>query len=425
VWYTLYNIFSIPLMVMVVRLGGLFHPKLARVHQHRKGWRRDWQIRADSLVPDKPVVAFHCASVGEWEQARPLVEQIKQQRPDVQIAVTFMSPTATTHCVMPADVDVYGILPLDTPGNARDFFRILQPSVWVLIRNDIWPNHIRACRRQGIPIIWADANLPSSTRRLWWLVRNFYKNVFREFSLILPASDDSRERLLPFYDAPANLITAGETRFDQVWRRSQKSDAHLLDTMRSKLQSHIIIAGSTWPTDEIHIVPALLDCLEENADLTVIIVPHEPHEEHLRQLEKRFANTTLHAVRMSSINEEKSTRILLVDQVGILHRLYQLAEFAYVGGSFGSGVHNVMEPSVFGLPVIFGPRHRNSFEAVELHRAEAGHCVHNCSEAAAIFRRLLAEPELRTQMGRNAREIMRGHLGATDIVTNHIIKYLT
>ena len=421
-WFIFYNAFVIPVAAVVLSIGRLLHPKLRTTIRVRRDWREHWERAVAALPAGHRRVVVHCASVGEWEQARPLIAYLSEHCPKIAILVSFMSPSARSHCTMPPTVAASGLLPLDTRRAALAFFDIVQPHVWIIIRHDLWPNHLWACRKRGIPAIWINANLPASSRRLYPLARQFYAEVLSCFDAILPVSQEGADRIARLSPPAAQQPPTGDTRFDQVYRRSQSPDRDLLDLVRAHTGQRVIIAGSTWPSDDAHLLPALMPLLRSDTSVTAILAPHEPLEEHLRHIEQTCRAQGVRCVRLSALRNEPSDTVqaLLVDRIGALATLYHVSEIAFVGGGFGPGVHNVMEPAILGQPVFYGPRHQVSFEAMELVKQGGGRCVHNREEIAQTIQTLLADTTIRERMGASARSFTMQQLGATDTVGRYI-----
>lgn len=377
-WSFFYNVVIVPLMFCIFHLGAFLaqcgFSRFAKIRAGvigRKELFTELTAQLAALNNSGPRFWIHASSMGEYEQARPLLQEIKQRFPEAVRVLTFFSPSAYANIKranIPAEVVSY--LPFDSLPQARRFIRMLKPVAALIIRHDFWPNHLWEAQRCGATILLANASVSANARsfRHWPLVRHFNRAVFDTFNAICAVSETAAASLTPLVRYPERLLVTGDSRYDQVFFRSQtkKIDDVLPANWRGR--ASIFVAGSTWPSDEEILLPAFVAARSKLSSLRMILVPHEPTPEHLSQLEKRIQDEGLVSVRLSEEERvnKKESQILLIDRIGILAALYSAGQVAFVGGSFGPGVHNVLEAAVHGVPVMVGPRFKNSPEAVEL-----------------------------------------------------------
>lgn len=416
IWQLLYSWAAYPVMWMVVHLLALRKQNLKAGLAGRKGLWPRLEMQLQQRDPDKPLIWFHVASAGEFLQAQPVLERCLQR--GFGCALTFTSVNGykwlqrTKFPVGQCPV-VIDYLPLDSRRNMRRMLNVLRPARIVYIQYDLWPNLLWEARRAGIPQYLISAMIQPRSKR-WTSVfgRSFYRTLYACLDGIFAVTEADRQRFLLTNPTHPNTQTVGNTRFDSVVDRKQK-------VLPPKLPAYIagkviFIAGSSWPPDEACIFPALQEALARYPDFFVIIVPHEPTEDHVRHSETFFQHFPL--ARLTQLNPHPTTppRVIVGDTVGVLSSLYSVGMLAYVGGAFTTGVHNVMEPAVMGLPVIFGPRHVNSPEAVALLKQGLAFTINTPEDFRAVLFRLLADPERCKQLGQQAAQMIEAQAGVAE-----------
>lgn len=415
----LYNILVVPVLIAGFFIGSLFNAKMREGRKARKN--QFSRLAGDiSKAGSRRRILFHCTSAGEWLQALPIIEKLKSLNPGLFIMVSFFSPSGFKFARNPAEVDLKFYLPLDSAFKARRLFKLLKPDLWIISKFDVWPNHVLAATKLGIPVVITSATLSPNSRRDKGFARFFNKFVYRKIDHFFPISDEDKKRFQALVPGEDPYTLAGDTRYDHVYNRGQKaSDAGDL-TLFSSDKGLTLIAGSTWPADERHVLPALAELIQEFPGVRVIIVPHELHESHLQDIESVFAQYQIPCERYTNFSGQGTARtnVVIFNTIGMLARLYKQTHLAFIGGSFGKGTHNVMEPAIFGQPVLFGPNHQNSYEAGELLQAGAAFRIMNQQEFQEKARLLIRDDRLRQSMGEKARNLIVGNTGATAIIIN-------
>ncbi len=411
-WQCVYRYGVLPLLWVAIHLLGLVKRKVRR---GIRGRRRLFPLLesqvARKLLPGKRVW-FHASSLGEFEQAKPIIAELKRRQANVRIIVTFFSPSGYEHSRRYPLADVVSYLPFDTQGNARRFLNLTKPDCAVIIRYDVWPNHVWELRRRGIPVLIANATMRTSTKRRWPLVRQFHFHVYEAINYILTVSAEDAEAFAMFNLATPVVEPIGDTRYDQVGIRSMEAKKRHLIAESILQNKKVIVAGSSWPEDEAVLLPAFQKLRESCGNLLLIIVPHEPTLEHLEELESELQGIA--SIRFSALNDYRDEQVIIVDSIGILMALYSYAHVAYIGGGFKQNVHNVLEAAVYGIPVVYGPRHKNSQEAVTLAQRGGGFVVENTAGLCETLHMLMSNEQLRTEAGRVAGAFVRQNVGATE-----------
>ena len=429
IWPLLYNYLIIPVFYVLVRLLGLFKAKIRKGIRGRKRVFEELVLNAAGLDKTKKLIWFHSSSYGEFEQAKPIIKELKKNN-NLNILVTFFSPSGYENSKKYPYADLISYIPLDTKLNAEKFIKIANPSLAVMMRYDIWPNHIWALRKANIPCYIVDATMKEKSARKLPLIKSFHKNLYKNFTRILTVSENDVEGFKKFGCTDNQLKAVGDTRFDRVYQRSVTAKEKELirdEILKDKI---ILVAGSTWEQDEDIILPVFKKLASVDKNVLLIIAPHEPTILHLENIEDEFLGTpafrknSLETIRFSFLNNYNNERVIIVDSIGILLTLYIYADLAFVGGGFKQNIHNVLEAAVYGAPVLFGPKIDNSQEAKELLKRGGGIMINNKLEAYRRLRTLIADEKLRKSKGKIAHQYVQENLGATDKILQEINKII-
>ncbi|MBI4429273.1 MAG: 3-deoxy-D-manno-octulosonic acid transferase [Ignavibacteriales bacterium] len=421
-WFFIYNYLFLPFFWVVMQFAALFRPKIWRGISGRRHLFRQLEQNVQKLTSDRRVW-FHSSSMGEFEQAKPIIAALRRRHRDVDIIVTFFSPSGYDHSKNYKLANLISYIPFDTAANAGRFLDMVKPTVAVMVRYDVWPNHMWELRRRNIPTFIANATLRKNSLRRVFPLSNFHRYVYDGLRSILTVSDDDANAFRAFGLTQPEIQSIGETRYDQVSQRSEEARMkHLIppDILRRR---KVFVVGSSWEEDDNVILPAFKAIAQADKSAIMILVPHEPTLETLERLEISL-NGSLKTIRFSELNDFSNENVILVDSVGVLMSLYQYADLAYVGGSFKQGIHNVLEPAVYGIPVLYGPKHENSREAVELARRGAGFVVQNAQDCYETVKNLFVNERARKKSGSEAFRLVRQNTGATSRFLKHLEEVL-
>jgi len=421
-WYLFYNYLLIPVIYTLFLFIGLFNHKVKKGLKERKRLFETLIINLAGIDRRKKMIWFHSASMGEFEQAKPIIEKLKVEK-DVNITVTFFSPSGYDNSLNYPHADIISYIPFDSAQNVERFLRLIQPNLVIFMRYDIWPNLMWQMDKKNIPCFIVDATMRKESKRKWALSKSFHNTLYRGVTKILTVSNTDSKHFLEFEIDKKNIKAIGDTRFDRVHQKSLYSKNSRLFPSNIFKSKKIFVLGSSWESDEEVILPASLKLISENKSLILIIVPHEPSVHRLVKLEDYFANKTA-TMRFSYINNYKGERVILIDSIGILLTLYNYAHIAYVGGSFKQGIHNVLEPAVYGIPVLFGPKIQNSQEAMALEKMGGAAVIKNKDSAYNTIKSLLRDAKLRQKMGKISYDYVQSNLGATQTILNEIYKII-
>ncbi len=426
----IYNLL-LPAATVWAKVSAKFNHKIAEGIEGRKNLRERWKKNAASLSPGKKTIWFHVSSVGEFLQARPVMDLLAERHGDsVQIALTFFSPSGMNYfnkhdrsARNPALMFV-DYLPLDTVRNVRFCLETLKPDMIVYVKFDLWPNLIIEAGISGIPQVLVSGTLSPSSKRLSGPARKFYGSLYSTLNAIAAISDEDAERFSRYLGKDTEIVTAGDTRFDQVCHRIDTSTVKIAESILDD-ERDLIIAGSSWPRDEAIVIPGFAGILAERPGTALIVAPHEPTDSRLAEIERSLEENGLRCVRLSALETwDPEIPVIVADGVGYLAELYRAGDIAYVGGSWTTGVHNVMEPAILGLPVFFGPKIDNSWEAGMLVQLGAGKVVRTPAEFAHEAGALLSDRAVLESLGKKASGFIRGSCGAAPRCLDLIEKYI-
>lgn len=360
----------------------------------------------------RPLLWMHASSVGESLQALPVLNLFRERRADLQIFFTYYSPSAEAAAKrLPADFVSY--LPFDTTVSMRHVIASMKPSVLAFSKLDVWPTLVNEAHAAGVPTAIISGTLHSDSGRRSTLASLLFRDAYSALDVIGAVSAEDRANIIEL-GAPENRVTVtGDTRFDQVWNRSQiGGPTDLLDQLRSDRLT--IVAGSTWKSDEIHLLKAFMHARKDHSRLRLLIAPHEPDKRSVATLSS-WAETN--SLKWSCLDDPQSATsdVVIIDRVGVLGDLYALADVAYVGGGFHRpGLHSVLEPASFGKPVLLGAPFGRSRDAELLVANAAALAVGDTAELTAALCGWLNDSNARTTAGAAALSTVKRGLGAAE-----------
>ena len=392
--------------------GGEGRHTVARSLRARRGIRERYAAWAPQRDTARPLLWIHAPSVGEGLQARVVLEQLRAQHPEVQLAYTFFSPSAEGFA-RSLEVDFADYLPFDTLGDAESALDALRPSALLFSKLDVWPTLCAEAHRRGVPLGMISATLAATSSRRGSLAAGLLRDAYAVLDAVGAVAPEDAARLAALGVRAECLRVTGDTRFDQVLARAAR--ARLVSPLLAPLSSTrpTLVAGSTWPPDEEVLHGTWRAIRAEMPDARLVIAPHEPTDAHLKAIEAWATHLSGRVARLASA--DASTDVVLVDRVGVLGDLYALADVAFVGGGFHhAGLHSVLEPAAYGVPVAFGPRHQGSREAGLLIKANGADAIGSSDELTETLMHWFSDPAEGKRAGANARAFVEGGAGATE-----------
>lgn len=420
-WLVIYNVFIIPLAYFGMIMLSQFN---AKMKEGLKGRHNLWPALEifRKRFPTRTTYLVHSASLGEFEQAKPVIRGLKAIRPDILLVASFTSPSGFKNAERIPEVDLFIYLPIDTFLQTRRFIQKLRPDKMIFVTYELWPNLVFNAARHHIKTYLISARIRPGSSKLKPIIRTFFADLYRSLDYIYAISEEHKQSVLKLIGSvKITVLNLGDTRYDQVIERSKM----LANKMIARIftEGFIFIGGSIWPQDARYLLPTLYRCLKEFPDFKVILAPHEPNDYALEMLEDEFRAHGIDTSRYSQLKEQTtSKRVVLVDRIGILAELYHQAHLAFVGGSFRGSIHNVMEPAVAGLPVLFGPTYHNSQEAELLVQAGGGYSCNNESDLYKVIHRMLTKPTDYQESARAARQVIMENMGASVRTVKEILE---
>jgi 3-deoxy-D-manno-octulosonic-acid transferase len=402
----LYNL-GINLYSWIIRIISPFHSKA----QLWTNGRKKLLSRLQQIFPaTKPVVWIHCASLGEFEQGRPVIEKIRQQHPDYFILLTFFSPSGYEIRKNYALADHVCYLPSDTPRNAQKFIETVSPTHVYFVKYEFWRNYLHHLNKKDIPVYLISAIFRENQIFFRWY-GIFFKQLLHYFRHIFVQDLNSHELLKN--SGIMNVSVSGDTRFDRVYEIQKKVDKHP-KVQQFRQDVLVLIAGSSWQHDENIVIQYWK---EHSYKLKLIIAPHEVHTGNIKRIQALVGDRH---ILFSELHNQpvKNKDVLIVDTIGHLSSLYQYGDVAFIGGGFGKGIHNTLEAATFGLPVFFGPHHKKFKEAVDLIEHGGAFTVNDYHEFKTTFDNLVENPSSLKKASHICEHFVESNTGATA----HILK---
>ncbi len=364
--------------------------------------------------PSERRIWIHCASLGEFEQGRPLIEAFKKQHPEYKIVLTFFSPSGYEVRKDYDQADYVLYLPMDSRKNAKRFLEIINPSLAIFVKYEFWYHYLNTLKQKQTPTILVAAAFRKEQAFFKWY-GGLFRKILNCYNYIF-VQDKTSADLLENIQLKKNVIIAGDTRYDRVAAIAKTAQNYPLIS-HFQGNAKLLIAGSTWPDDEqllkscFHILPT---------DWKIILAPHEINKSHIQQILSLYGNDAILYSQLD-INHHPQQKILIIDNIGMLSSLFRYGQIAYIGGGFQKGgIHNTLEPAVFGLPVLFGPVYKKFVEANLLVANEFAFPVNNSLECEQILRQLTTNEERLHNLQAALKSYIQENIGATDKIMSAI-----
>ncbi len=408
--------FIIGLYAFIARLISPFHRKAGLMV---KGHKEVFGKLQSEIDLKSKYIWIHAASLGEFEQGRPIIERIKKSYPQCKILLTFFSPSGYEVRKDYELADIVCYLPFDLKKNAKRFVDLVNPAMAIFIKYEFWYNYIHALYRKKIPVYMVSAIFRHNQIFFRWYGKSIRK-ILHYYKCIC-VQDKNSEKLLNSIGV-SNVTVCGDTRFDRVLQIKEQAK-HLPivksfteDSEGKKIDT--LVVGSSWPKDEDIFIPYF-----NNGDFKLIIAPHEIHESHLNYIESQITRPVIRYSKADAVTV-KNYDCLIIDTFGLLSSIYGYGGIAYVGGGFGVGIHNIVEAAVYGIPVIFGPKFKKFREAHQLIEAGGGYPIHDYDSFRSLMDEFIQHPEVLNSAGKHADDYVQNNSGVVDKVMQVIGKDL-
>ncbi len=390
-----------------------FNLKAKQFVDGRRNWRQALEAKMEK---DNPYIWFHCASLGEFEQGRPVIEETKKQYPAYKIILTFFSPSGYEIRKNYDGADVVCYLPVDTKSNARDFLDIVNPDKVFFVKYEYWYNYITELKSREIPLFVISAifreNQQFFKNTPWG---KWYRKMLFSFEHIFIQNENSAALLKKL--GVENFTVSGDTRFDRVAAIAGSAKSFEI-VEKFKGDKLLIVAGSTWKPDE-ELLVEFINSYKEINSIKFIIAPHEVSASNINRIHQLLKKTAVSFSQIENSNVE-DLDVLIIDSIGILSSLYQYGNLAYIGGGFGVGIHNILEAATFGLPVLFGPNYQKFKEAVDLVEEKGAFPIENFSQLEAAFSKLINSNSELEKASAVCKKYVEKNVGSTTLIIKKV-----
>lgn len=409
----MYNIIMYLIQFGIV-VGSYFNKKLRKMLDGEREAIK--QIR-EKVDPDAQYIWFHAASLGEFEQGRPLIEKVHKEHPEYKILLTFFSPSGYEVRKNYTGADIITYLPIDTITNARAFLRAIRPVMAFFIKYEFWYNYLHILQHRGVPTYSVSSIFRPNQIFFKWYGRN-YGRVLQCFTHFFVQNEESQQLLAGI--GFKNSTVVGDTRFDRVLQIKEASkQLPIVDSfvhIHEEKKPLTFVAGSSWPPDEA----IFIEYFNTHPSWKLIIAPHVIGEDHLKQIISLLKNKKVVRYTQTTETDAANADVLIIDCFGLLSSVYRYGEVAYVGGGFGVGIHNVLEAAVWSIPVIFGPNNAHFAEAQGLKHNGGGFEIHNLEDFSKYIQRFEVETNFRLERGIAGGKYVAALAGASNKVLNNI-----
>ncbi|MBO7379143.1 MAG: 3-deoxy-D-manno-octulosonic acid transferase [Bacteroidales bacterium] len=397
-----------------IRIAAAFgHRKAGQMEAGRKDWASVLEEKMRPLEGQK-IIWFHAASLGEFEQGRPLIEALHDRYPEYRVVQTFFSPSGYEVRKNYKGADVICYLPYDTPSNCRRFLDSVHPDIAVFVKYEFWGNILEELRKRSVPTYLVSGIFRKRQAFFRWY-GGIVRPVLNCFTHLFVQDEESKKLVNGL--GLQNVTVCGDTRFDRVIAIQQQAKEFPWAQRFAESAGFVMVAGSSWPKDE----DILLEHFNNHPEMKLIIAPHEIHEEHVQSIIGKLKRPYM---RYTQMDESKVTEAdcLIIDAIGFLSGIYRYGQVAYIGGGFGVGIHNTLEAAVYGIPVVFGPNHTAFREALGLLDAGGGFTIVNADEYNTVLNRFLTDQSFLSDSGKKAGNYVSENSGATEVIFSAVFK---
>ena len=403
----IYNL-TMYILELGIKLAALFSDKPAKMV---KGHREVFDLLKSKIDRNAQYIWFHAASLGEFEQGRPLIERIRKEYPQYKILQTFFSPSGYEVRKNYDGADIVCYLPIDTPANAKKFIELVNPCMVFFVKYEFWHNYLNTLYQKGIPTYSVSSIFRPNQIFFRWYGKS-YQQVLKTFAHLFVQNEESKKLLAGI--GVKNTTVVGDTRFDRVLDICAAAKQLPL-VQKFKGDALTFVAGSSWGPDE----DIFIKYFNAHPEMKLIIAPHVVNDGHLKEIESKLQRSSIRYTQATEENVGKAD-CLIIDCYGLLSSIYRYGEISYIGGGFGVGIHNVLEAAVYGIPVIFGPNNKKFREAQHLLANKGGFEIHSYDDFEQLMNKFLTDEAYLKQSGKAAGDYVKGNAGAMELILKNI-----
>ena len=403
----IYNL-AMYILELGVKLAALFSDKPAKMV---KGYREVFDLLQRKIDRNAQYIWFHAASLGEFEQGRPLIERIRKEYPQYKILQTFFSPSGYEVRKNYDGADIVCYLPIDTPSNVKKFVDLVNPCMVFFVKYEFWQNYLNMLYKKGIPVYSVSSIFRPNQIFFRWYGKG-YQQVLKTFSHLFVQNEESKQLLAGI--GVNNTTVVGDTRFDRVLDICAAAKQLPL-VQKFKGDTLTFVAGSSWGPDE----DIFIKYFNAHSEMKLIIAPHVVNDNHLKEIESKLQRSSIRYTKATEDNVQQAD-CLIIDCYGLLSSIYRYGEISYIGGGFGVGIHNVLEAAVYGIPVIFGPNNKKFREAQHLLANKGGFEINGYEDFQQLMDKFLTDESYLKQSGKAAGDYVKGNAGAMDKIMKRV-----
>ena len=403
----IYNL-AMYILELGVKLAALFSDKPAKMV---KGYREVFDLLQRKIDRNVQYIWFHAASLGEFEQGRPLIERIRKEYPQYKILQTFFSPSGYEVRKNYDGADIVCYLPIDTPSNVMKFVDLVNPCMVFFVKYEFWQNYLNTLYKKGIPVYSVSSIFRSNQIFFRWYGKG-YQQVLKTFAHLFVQNEESKQLLAGI--GVNNTTVVGDTRFDRVLDICAAAKQLPL-VQKFKGDALTFVAGSSWGPDE----DIFIKYFNAHPEMKLIIAPHVVNDSHLKEIESKLQRSSIRYTKATEENVQQAD-CLMIDCYGLLSSIYRYGEISYIGGGFGVGIHNVLEAAVYGIPVIFGPNNKKFREAQHLLANKGGFEINSYEDFEQLMNKFLTDEAYLKQSGKAAGDYVKGNAGAMEKIMKRV-----
>lgn len=403
----IYNL-AMYILELGVKLAALFSDKPAKMV---KGYREVFDLLQRKIDRNAQYIWFHAASLGEFEQGRPLIERIRKEYPQYKILQTFFSPSGYEVRKNYDGADIVCYLPIDTPSNVKKFVDLVNPCMVFFVKYEFWQNYLNTLNKKGVPVYSVSSIFRPNQIFFRWYGKG-YQQVLKTFAHLFVQNEESKQLLAGI--GVNNTTVVGDTRFDRVLDICAAAKQLPL-VQKFKGDALTFVAGSSWGPDE----DIFIKYFNAHPEMKLIIAPHVVNDSHLKEIESKLQRSCVRYTKATEENVQQAD-CLIIDCYGLLSSIYRYGEISYIGGGFGVGIHNVLEAAVYGIPVIFGPNNKKFREAQHLLANKGGFEINSYEDFEQLMNRFLGDEAYLKQSGKAAGDYVKGNAGAMEKIMKRV-----
>lgn len=403
----IYNL-AMYILELGVKLAALFSDKPAKMV---KGYREVFDLLQRKIDRNAQYIWFHAASLGEFEQGRPLIERIRKEYPQYKILQTFFSPSGYEVRKNYDGADIVCYLPIDTPSNVKKFVDLVDPCMVFFVKYEFWQNYLNTINKKGVPVYSVSSIFRPNQIFFRWYGKG-YQQVLKTFAHLFVQNEESKRLLASI--GVNNTTVVGDTRFDRVLDICAAAKQLPL-VQKFKGDALTFVAGSSWGPDE----DIFIKYFNAHPEMKLIIAPHVVNDSHLKEIESKLQRSSIRYTKATEDNVQQAD-CLIIDCYGLLSSIYRYGEISYIGGGFGVGIHNVLEAAVYGIPVIFGPNNKKFREAQHLLANKGGFEINGYEDFQQLMDKFLTDESYLKQSGKAAGDYVKDNAGAMDKIMKRV-----